>query len=241
MPWMHVFIDVPGDRTDLALEFWSAVTGWSPARPWDQHPEFTSLEPPDGTAYVHVQTIEGPPRVHLDLLGDLASDTARIEQLGARRQSSGDHWWYTMASPAGLPFCVVAESHPHIRPDATTWPDGHRSRVVQLCVDVPAGRYESELAFWRSATGWADEPVDAPEFHRLVHRATSPLQLLVQRLGPEDPAEDARCHIDLGTDDIAAEVERLVQLGAVFVNETIGFTVLRDPVGLLMCVTGNRP
>ena len=97
-----------------------------------------------------------------------------------------------MSSPAGLPFCVCDEQWPHQRPGAMSWPDGHRSRLVQLCVDVPAQLHDAELAFWRAATGWVDEPVDAPEFHRLVHRAESPLQLLVQRLGGDDGATRAR-------------------------------------------------
>jgi len=241
VPWMHVFIDVPVERTDTALAFWSAATGWPADGTWDGHPEFLSLEPADGSAYVHVQTIDGPPRVHLDLLGDLATDVARLEELGAQPQGPGDERWFVLTSPAGLPFCLVDEGTPRSRPTAAIWPGGHRSRVVQLCVDVPAGSFDAELAFWRAATGWADEPVRAPEFARLVHRASSPVQLLVQRLGRDDPAEHARAHIDLGTDDIPAEVARLVRLGATVQSEAEGITVLVDPAGLPMCVTGNRP
>lgn len=118
---------------------------------------------------------------------------------------------------------------------------GHRSRLVQLCVDVPAGHYDAELAFWRAATGWADEPVSGPEFHRLVHRAQSPVALLVQRLGEDDAATNARAHLDLGTDDIAAEVARIQALGAQVLWPGDGFIALRDPAGLPFCVTGNQP
>lgn len=239
--WMHVFVDVPPEAADTAREFWSGVTGWPLGRQWEGHPEFTSLVPTEGTAYVHVQTIDGPPRVHLDLLGDVASDTERVERLGARRIAPGDQWWYVMSSPAGLPFCVCTEVAPHSRPGAAAWPDGHRSRIVQLCVDVPEHSYGAEIDFWRAATGWDDEPVDAAEFHRLVHRSASPLQLLVQRLGHDDPDEIARAHIDIGTDDIGAEVARLVRLGATLQSEREGIAVLRDPLGLPLCVTGNRP
>jgi len=106
---------------------------------------------------------------------------------------------------------------------------------------VPDHRYDRELAFWRAATGWADEHVDAPEFHRLVHREESPLQLLVQRLGPDDGAQHARAHLDLGTDDIDAEVERVRSLGAQLLWSGNGFIALRDPLGLVFCVTGNDP
>lgn len=72
--WIHVFIEVPEPWLGAGLDFWVTVTGWPPEQPWSGHPEFQSLEPPDGDAYLHVQQIDGPPRVHLDLvLGDGAS------------------------------------------------------------------------------------------------------------------------------------------------------------------------
>jgi hypothetical protein len=146
-----------------------------------------------------------------------------------------------MASPAGLPFCVCAETWPHERPEPVAWPGGHRGRLVQLTVDVPADRYDRELEFWRAATGWADEVVDAPEFHRLVHRQESPLQLLVQRLGADDGAQRARAHLDLGTDDVGAEIERVRSLGARVLRRGEGFVALQDPLGVPFCVTANDP
>jgi predicted enzyme related to lactoylglutathione lyase len=237
---MHAFVDVPAEQVACAQAFWSAVTGWPAGHPWSGHQEFASLVPPDGTAYVHVQSIGGPPRVHLDLLGHVDRDTPRLEELGATRGPTRD-WWQVMSSPAGLPFCLCDERWPHHRPGAVSFPDGHRSRVVQLCVDVPADHYDAEFAFWRAATGWADEAVDAPEFQRLVHRAESPLQLLVQRLGPDDGAAQARAHLDLGTDDIAAEIARVEALGAHVLRHGDGFVALQGPGGLPFCVTANHP
>jgi Glyoxalase-like domain len=237
---MHAFVDVPAGHVEPARAFWSAVTGWPVGHPWQEHPEFASLVPPEGAPYLHVQTIGGPPRVHLDLVGDPDRDTVRLEQLGATRGPQHE-WWQVMSSPAGLPFCVCDDWSPHRRPPAPAWPDGHRSRLVQLCVDIPADHYDAELAFWRAATGWADEPVEAPEFHRLVHRTESPLQLLVQRLGDDDGAKRARAHLDLGADDVAAEVARLEALGAHALRPGHGFVALQDPVGLAFCVTGNDP
>jgi hypothetical protein len=237
---VHAFVDVPAEQAGVARAFWSAVTGWPVGAPWDGHPEFTSLEPAHGTGHLHVQVVGGPARVHLDLLGDPDRDAAALEELGATRGSRGDAW-QVMTSPAGLPFCVCGEPGPHTRPAAAPWPDGHRSRLVQVSVDVPAARFDAELAFWRAATGWADEPVRAPEFRRLVHRAESPVQLLVQRLGPDDGGDRARAHLDLGTDDLPAEVARVQALGARVLWHRDGFTALRDPVGLPFCVTANDP
>jgi hypothetical protein len=237
---MHAFLDVPVEQVDVARAFWPAATGWPVGEPWPEHPEFASLTPADGAPYLHVQAVGGPPRVHVDVVGDPERDTDRLERLGATR---GPRFadWQVMSSPAGLPFCVCDERWPHRRPGAAAWPGGHRSRLVQLCVDVPAQAYDAELAFWRAATGWADEPVDAPEFHRLVHREESALQLLVQRLGADDGARHARAHLDLGADDVSAEVARLAMLGAQVLGPGSGFVVLRDPTGLPFCVTANDP
>jgi predicted enzyme related to lactoylglutathione lyase len=237
--WMHAFVDVPAEDVATAHRFWSSVLGWPVGDPWPGLPQFTSFVPDAGAPYVHVQRIDGPARVHLDLVGGIERDTARLEGLGATRGHRGPAW-QAMASPAGLPFCVCEETWPHERPTAVAWP-GHRSRLVQLTLDVPADRYDAELQFWRAATGWADEEVDAPEFHRLVHRSESPLQLLVQRLGPDDGGRHARAHLDLGTDDLDAEVARVRSLGAHVLWANDGFTALRDPLGLPFCVTANDP
>jgi hypothetical protein len=238
--WVHAFVDVPAEQAGAARAFWSAVTGWPVGEPWSGHPEFTSLEPPAGTSYLHVQRIGGAPRVHLDLLGDVEREPARLTDLGATPGDRGNGW-RVMTSPGGLLFCVCGEAGPHERPAAVVRPGGHRGRLVQVCIDVPAERFDTELDFWRAATGWADEPVDAPEFTRLVHRAESPVQLLVQRLGSDDGGTRARAHLDLGTDDVAAEAARAVSLGAPVLRRGEGIVVLEDPVGLPFCVTANDP
>ncbi len=45
-----------------------------------------------------------------------------------------------------------------------------------------------------------------------------------------------RVHLDLETDDVAAEVARLIALGAAVEAEHNLFTVLRDPGGVVFCV-----
>ena len=54
-----------------------------------------------------------------------------------------------------------------------------------------------------------------------------------QRTGEGTPP---RIHLDIETDDVAAEVARLVALGATIVDEPEGFVVLDDPAGLVFCV-----
>lgn len=237
---MHAFIDVGTDAVDTTCSFWTAVTGWPVGAPWSGHPEFRSFVPPAGSDYLHVQRIEGPSRVHLDLMShDIQADVDTHVALGATAVERYAQW-QVMASPGGLPYCLVEERRERRRPPATRWPNGHRSRVAQLCVDVPAELFADEVAFWSSASGWPSEKTVRPEYHRLRPPEESPLFFLLQRLGPAETGP-VRAHLDIGTDDVSAEVDRVRALGADLLDVTTPWAVFTDPVGLPFCVTPRPP
>jgi hypothetical protein len=125
-------------------------------------------------------------------------------------------------------------------PPAVGWPEGRRSRLVQICLDSPPELHETEVAFWREATGWRWAPGNEPPFAGKLYGDTS-VQLLLQELGPDDGATATRAHIDLGTDDREAEAARLVALGAERRWDGSGWIALADPNGMLFCATGNPP
>lgn len=239
MAWLHAVIDVPEDQLAASASFWGQALSWPPGPAWPGHPELRSFEPATGTAYIHLQQVDGPARVHLDVeVEDAVSAVGRAVALGARQVATHDRW-QTMRSPGGLPFCFVPAAVNEV-PAPTTWPDGHRSRMVQVCIDAPVAVHEPEAAFWRDVltTGrW--ESSASPEFAGKWHDDESPLQLLFQRLEEEDGS--VRAHLDHGTDDRAAEVHRLVDLGAEPDAEGPGWQVMRDPAGLRFCVTDNSP
>jgi len=240
--WMHVFIDVPPSSAAVTREFWSQALGWPAASPWDGHPEFTSLVPPEGDSYAHVQEVDDDPRVHLDVVvRDLDDAQAAAARLGATAVTRGDGW-QVMRSPGGLPFCLCTEPAAGARrPPGTRHADGHRSRLAQVCIDIPAREHEREEDFWRQVTGWSFGQGGRPEFSDLVGPGEAPLRLLVQRLDEDDPGTATRAHIDLGSDDIDAEAARLAGLGARFVQRYEGWAVMVDPAGLAFCVTGKSP
>ena len=108
----------------------------------------------------------------------------------------------------------------------------HRSRVGVVLIDVAPPQHASTLAFWAAATG--REPVgsgDHGEFSALgLH---GDVELAVQRT---DDGTPSRVHLDVETDEVDAEVARLLALGAVVEERRDGYAVLRDPAGLLFCV-----
>ena len=235
--WLHVVLDVP--RIEPTAGFWAAALGWPLGRPWPAHPELRSFVPPDGDAYVHLQQVGSSPTAHLDLeVPDLDAATDRLSALGAGTvRRTPDRC--TLRSPGGLAFCLVPERS-RDRPGPVTGPSGVRRRLVQVCLDLPAQQADVEAAFWRATLPWQEVSLRDAEFlGRLVPPHGSPLQVLLQKLGPDDGGRTTRLHLDLGSDDVRADVTLLTELGAERLHEGDGFVALRDPAGAVFCVTGN--
>jgi hypothetical protein len=234
--WVIAFVDLaPGD--DASAPFWAAVTGYDDAEVRAGAAEFPPLRPPSGDPYLYVQRLgTGEGRIHLDLfVSDLAAGAAAATGLGATEHAR-THDFVGLTSPAGIPFCVVTDEASAVPPPAP-WPGG-RSQVDQVCVDVAPSAFDAELAFWEALTGWSRTATDSPEFERLDDDAM-PLRMLFQRLDDEEPA---RFHLDISSDDRAAESARHVALGATLENPSDrGFTVLVDPGGRRYCVTDRTP
>ena len=241
LDWMHVFIDVPASSAADARAFWSQALCWPTGASWSGHPEFTSLVPAEGDSYAHVQEVDDEPRIHLDLVVD-DIDQARDEaaELGAGTGMRAEGW-QVMRSPGGLPFCLCRAPGSGARPPGTRHDDGHRSRLAQVCIDIPAQEYDREIAFWRALSGWTFSRSGRPELADLMGPPEAPLRLLVQRLGEDDGGTTTRAHIDLGSDDIDAEAARLAGLGARHLERFEGWAGMEDPVGLVFCVTGKPP
>ncbi len=242
MRWVYASIDTPAEHAEETQRFWSAATGWPLGNTWPGYPEFRSLDPPLGDPYVIIQTIEeGHLAVHFDVATDhLTADLDRLVDLGAEPVAAFESW-HVMRSPGGLAFCLVQTAGKVVPPPAA-WPDGHRSRLVQLCIDSPPDLHDEEVAFWKTATSWRFEPGGSPEFAgKLFPPQPAPIQFLLQRLGDDDPG-CTRVHIDLGAgDDLDTEATRLEALGATRGEPGRGWIQMSDPSGMVFCVTANPP
>jgi hypothetical protein len=108
----------------------------------------------------------------------------------------------------------------------------HRSRISTLLIDAPHAEAAAAAAFWSGATGVRSWPVPGEEQFTHLDDPVPGLVTAVQSIG-DDPA---RYHLDMETDDVAAETERLLALGAVEVGGWLECRTLRVPGGHLMCV-----
>lgn len=237
MTWLHAVVDRPrGDLT--GARFWQEVLGWSLGPPRSEPDARRSFEPDDGDAYVHLQEVDGPPAVHLEVEVDDVDLAQRVlVALGADVVPTGGRS-HTLCSPGGMPFRLVPSAR-HRPPRPVTWDDEHSSRVVQVCVDCPAEAVDTEVAFWRGA--WAGRWVgsDAKGFVGKLHDdAGSPLQLLFQQVGTPGPVQ---AHLDLGSDDASSEVGRLADTGAEVTSLGPSWVTMVDPLGQRFCVTRNSP
>jgi len=240
--WLAAFADVPEPLVPAALEFWAAVTASSPGEPAGDRDEYLPLAGPDEDPYLWLQRVRRPAPDggwHPDLMvDDLPAAVRRATGLGAEvtREVSG---LVVLNTPAGQPFCLLGNQRERRRARPRRWPGGQHSLLDQVCLDIPAAAFDAECRFWAELTGWPRRS-SSPEFVNLVRPATVPLRLLLQRLG-EDDGGPARAHADLACDDVPAERARHQALGAEPVLIAEHWTTLRDPAGLLYCVTDRDP
>src|SRR5262245_33819093 len=240
--WVGAVLDVPAELVGPVDEFWSQALGWSIGADVPSHPQFHQLVPPFGRSHLLVQTVQdGSPRLHLDLYtADVDAECARLASLGAT-VGSRQPWWQVMTSPQGFEFCLVESTGGQQCPPAVTWPDGCRSRLAQVCLDVPRGAIDTETAFWQAATGWSWTRSNAPFAGHLRPGPGGSMQLLLQELGAGGAGTTSSAHIDLGADDREAVATHLVDLGATRIETGRGWIVMRDPAGIVFCVTGQSP
>lgn len=99
-------------------------------------------------------------------------------------------------------------------------------------IDVPPPHFGAAAAFWAKALGrqLGKPAADADPYLALLP-ANQGVRVALQVID-----QPARVHLDIETDDVAAEVARLRTAGATVVDHIEDWVVLADPAGLLLCV-----
>src|SRR6476660_418611 len=109
----------------------------------------------------------------------------------------------------------------------------HSSRINGLLIDCNTDDIDSAARFWAEALGRAVDPDHAGTRgdYRMLETPPDELSVQIQRVD-----HDSRVHIDIETDDIAAEVARLEKLGAKVDKRMERWVVMRAPTGQRFCV-----
>jgi hypothetical protein len=110
-------------------------------------------------------------------------------------------------------------------------------------VVVECNNFEGMLRFWSEALHYVPRYPPDDGWVILTDPSGPNVNLSLQRVS-EPRREKNRFHFDLYTEDQAAEVERLLALGAALHPRTAepgeDFIVLADPDGNLFCVVDTR-
>lgn len=109
----------------------------------------------------------------------------------------------------------------------------HRSRINGILIDCNTDDIDAAAHFWAEALGRPVDP-DHPGTrgnYRMLATPEGEISVQIQRV-----EHDSRIHIDIETDDIPAEVERLQKLGATIDKQMERWVVMRAPSGHRFCV-----
>jgi Glyoxalase-like domain len=107
----------------------------------------------------------------------------------------------------------------------------HRSRLSTVLIDAPTGDAAAATSFWAAALGAPTRQEPGEEQFTSLPGSLPDLVLAVQAVDDEP-----RYHVDIETDDLDAETQRLTDLGAVEVGRWLDCRTLRAPGGHLLCV-----
>jgi len=109
----------------------------------------------------------------------------------------------------------------------------HYSRLCALLIDCRTAGIDEAARFWAAALG---RPVDPAHpgtrgNYRMLETPPDEPIVQIQRVDHE-----SRAHLDIETDDIAAEVARLEKLGATVAERLPRWVVMQAPTGQRFCV-----
>ena len=109
----------------------------------------------------------------------------------------------------------------------------HHSRLNGILIDCKVDDIQRAARFWAEALGRPVNPDHPGTRGNYVMLEDRPGQVSVQVQRVE---HESRVHIDIETDDIPAEVERLEKLGATVDKRLERWVVMRAPSGQRFCV-----
>lgn len=107
---------------------------------------------------------------------------------------------------------------------------GHKSRIGVVCIDCQTDDLEEANSFWSAALGKSGEIDDRGKYSVFDDHTGFP-RVLLQAVDHEP-----RVHLDIETDDLDAECERLKSLGAREIDRIRTWIVMEAPTGHRFCL-----
>ena len=111
----------------------------------------------------------------------------------------------------------------------------HKSRLGALVVDCQSENLIEYAEFWGAVLGSEPESQEGQINQRYVRLSGTPseAQVILQKVD-----HPGRVHFDIETDDIEAEVKRLLSLGAEIVERMEKWVIMEAPSKHRFCVIG---
>ena len=109
----------------------------------------------------------------------------------------------------------------------------HKSQLAGFIIDCKTDDLDEAARFWSAALGLeieSDPRIDESIYRPLQGRPED-VYLEVQKVSHE-----SRVHLDIESDDIEAEADRLEQLGAKRIGKVKGWIVMEAPTGQRFCI-----
>jgi predicted enzyme related to lactoylglutathione lyase len=109
----------------------------------------------------------------------------------------------------------------------------HKSRLAGFIIDCRTEDLEAAARFWSEALGLEVRTPEEPGGSKYRTLATAADEVHVEVQQVEHPS---RVHLDIESDDVAAEVARLEKLGARRIGPVRTWYVMEAPTGQRFCV-----
>jgi predicted enzyme related to lactoylglutathione lyase len=109
----------------------------------------------------------------------------------------------------------------------------HHSRLCSIIIDCNTQDLDAATSFWSAALGRAVNLKKSGNLEKYRALETSPGEIKCEVQKVDHPS---RVHIDIESDDIEAEVRRLIRLGAKVVQRIKLWVVMQAPTGQRFCV-----
>ena len=109
----------------------------------------------------------------------------------------------------------------------------HKSKLCGFIIDCQTDDINSAAIFWGGALGMKVKKFPDEEGEKYV-RLLDPTEHL--HVEVQSVMHSSRVHLDIETDNIEAEVERLEKLGATCIKQINSWWVMEAPTGQRFCV-----